>query len=272
MPLPKARLTDLFATMSKATSAGDRALAVTPAAGSELVRFDAEVLMRGVNAVKSARLLLEHAHWETAAGPVRQLFELLVNLEHIAAEPDREAAVFRYAKFGLLQAVRSQRAQLAYDQATDRPVDQSRVAILEDMLERTFPEFRTITGKGKVVWSRSWCGKSIKALAAGSGSSLREAQYEQLFVFWSEQVHAAPAALMGGIFPSGGAMDTAEIIALDDRHVAETGTMAVTLFIELWRTLPTVVPLDAKIMLEWTTGLVRQAAALGACFSVNTAT
>lgn len=56
--------------------------------------------MRGVNAVKSTRLLLEHAHWESAAGPVRQLFELLINLEHIAADPDRDAAVFRYAKFG----------------------------------------------------------------------------------------------------------------------------------------------------------------------------
>lgn len=63
--------------------------------------------------MKSTRLLLEHAHWETAAGPVRPLFELLVNLEHVAAEPDREAAVFRYAKFGLLQAVRRQRTQLA---------------------------------------------------------------------------------------------------------------------------------------------------------------
>jgi hypothetical protein len=258
--------------MSKATSAGDRTLAQTPADGSELVRFDAEVLMRGVNAVKSTRLLLEHAHWETAAGPVRQLFELLVNLEHIAAEPDRDAAVFRYAKFGLLQTVRGQRTQLAYEEATGRPVDQARGAILDNMLEHTFPEFRKVSAKGKVAWDLSWCGKNIKALATSSSNPLREAQYEQLFVLWSEQVHAAPAALMGGVFPSGGAMDVAEIIELDDRHVVETGSMAVTLFAELWRTLPTVAPLDARTMLEWTTGLVRQATALGASFPANAAT
>lgn len=257
--------------MRSATSAGDRALAQTPADGSELVRLDAEVLMRGVNAVKSTQLLLEHAHWETAAGPVRQLFELLVNMEHVAAEPDRDAAVFRYAKFGLLQAVRSQRAQLAYGEATGRPVDQSRVAILDKMLEHTFPEFRKVSAKGKVVWDASWCGKNIKALARSSSNALREAHYEQLFVLWSEQVHAAPGTLMGGIFPSGGAMEAAEIMALDDRHVAQTGSMAVTLFIELWRTLPTVAPLDAKTMLEWTTGLIRQATALGASFPVDAA-
>lgn len=33
--------------MSSATSAGDRALAQTPADGGELVRFDAAALMRG---------------------------------------------------------------------------------------------------------------------------------------------------------------------------------------------------------------------------------
>jgi hypothetical protein len=271
LPLPKARLKDLFTSMGKATSAGDRALAQTPADGSELIRFDAEALMRAVNAVKSTRLLLEQAHWETAAGPVRQLFELLVNLEHIAAAPDRDAAVFRYAKFGLLQMVRSQRAQLSYDEATGRQVDQSLSATLDSMLEHTFPEFRRVTAKGKVVWDVSWCGKNIKTLAKSSSNPLREAQYEQLFVLWSEQMHAAPAALMGGIFPSGGATDSAEIIEFDDRHVVETGSMAVTLFIELWRTLPTVAPLEARTMLECTTGLVKQATALGASFPVRIA-
>jgi hypothetical protein len=197
--------------------------------------------------------------------------ELLINLEHIAAAPDREAAVFRYAKFGLLQTVRGQPTQLSYEEATGRPVDQSRVAILDNMLEHTFPEFRRLTAKGKVVWDVSWCGKNVKTLAKSSGNPMREAQYEQLFVLWSEQVHAAPAALLGGIFPFGGAMDAAGIIEFDDRHVVETGSMAVTLFIELWRTLPTVASLDARAMLEWTISLVRQATAVGAPFPVSAA-
>jgi Family of unknown function (DUF5677) len=264
VPSPKARLKNLFSTMSAATAHGDRALTQTPANGDELVRFDAEVLMRGVNAVKSAQLLLENAHWEFAAGPVRQLFELLVNVEYIVAQPDREKAVLRYAKFGLLQMVRSQLAALRYDEATGRTVDQNRVVTLERMLEHTFPEFRRITKTGTVTWNASWSGKNIKALSSDSSNRLRVAQYEQLFVLLSEQLHAAPAALMGGIFPSGGSDDVADIVADDDRHVVETGSMAVTLFIELWLTLPTVPAPDGHAMLQWTAALIRQTQAMGA--------
>jgi len=269
LPDPRTRLKDLFTTMKAVTSAGDRAIAQTPAEGSELVRFDAEVLVRGVNAVKSARLLLENAHWESAAGPVRQLFELLVNVEHIAAQPDREETVFRFAKFGLLQIVRSQRVMLDYERATGRPVDQGRAATLDGLLEHGFPEFRKVDAKGRVVWSRSWCGKNVKALTRGSRNALRHAQYEQLFVLWSEQVHAAPAALMGGLFPSDATGDVADVVALDDLRVAETGSIAVTLFAELWRVLPTVAPLDDHVLGGWATALIRQAQTLGAPMPVS---
>jgi hypothetical protein len=40
-------------------------------AGDYLARFDRGILLRGVNALKSARLLLEAMHWEFAAGPAR---------------------------------------------------------------------------------------------------------------------------------------------------------------------------------------------------------
>ena len=64
--------------------------------------FDAGMLSRGSNALKSVRLLCEQAHWEFAAGVVRQLFELVLNMEYLGTLPDRDAAIFRYAKYGLL--------------------------------------------------------------------------------------------------------------------------------------------------------------------------
>jgi len=57
----------------------------------------AAIFVRGVNCVKSVRAQLEHAHWETAAGTSRQLFELLLNSEFIISSDNREEAAFRYA-------------------------------------------------------------------------------------------------------------------------------------------------------------------------------
>ena len=235
-----------------------------PADSDELVRFDAAVLMRGINAVKSTRLLLEQAHWEFAAGPVRQLFELLVNMEYVAAHANRDRAAFRYAKYGLLQTVLSQRAAMDYARDTGRPVDQARVAALDTMLERTFPEFRRVTKRGNVAWARSWSGKGTRALAAASPNPLRVAQYQQLFVVWSEQVHGAPATMLSGIFPLGAEGGVDEIVAHDDKEIAETAAMAVSLFAELWTTLRNVPALDPRTMGEWMAALMRQARAFGA--------
>ena len=185
LPAPKTRLKRLFTLMTSVTTAGDQALMRIPADSKEVVRFDAAVLMRGVNAVKSTRLLLEQAHWESAAGPVRQLLELLVNMEYLAAQPDRDKAAFRYAKYGLLQTVLSQRAAMAYEKETGRAIDESRAATLdaERNLEGAFPEFRRVSTTGKVTWARTWSGKNTRALADESPNPLRQAQYQQLFAF-----------------------------------------------------------------------------------------
>lgn len=60
-----------------------------------LVRFDRGILLRAVNALKAARLLLEAVHWEFAAAPARQLFDLVVNIEHLNTQGDRERAIPR---------------------------------------------------------------------------------------------------------------------------------------------------------------------------------
>ena len=55
-----------------------------------------------------------------------------------------------------------------------------------------------------------------------------------------------------------------EMVAEDDKRVAETGAMCVTLFVELWRQLQTVAGLDATRVLRWQTSLAAEARALGA--------
>jgi hypothetical protein len=140
-------------------------------------------------------------HWEFAVATLRQLFELVINLEHVAAQPDREAAIFRYAKYGLLQTVRHQQLDLRYQLETGRAIDEQRLAVLEEMLEQTFPEFRSVGSTGHVHFAKSWSGHHARYLAEQSPHPLRANQYELLYISWSEQTHAAPAALMETMFP-----------------------------------------------------------------------
>jgi hypothetical protein len=260
-PGPKRRLTRTFATLKDAAAAGDAVLAQPPA--GHLIAFDQAILLRAVNALKSARLLLEAAHWEFAAAPARSLFELVVNLEYVNAQPNREQAAFRFAKFGVLQMIQSQLETAAYERQTGRPVDDERVAVLGRMLEVDYREFRV--GKSeKPQWARTWSGKSTRDLAFASPSQpLRQAQYRQLFVAWSEQLHAAPAALLDGFFPRPG--ETLEkLMAEEDTRIAETGAMCVTLFLELWHLLPTLPTLERERIAGWRADLAAEARALGA--------
>jgi hypothetical protein len=229
-----------------------------------LVMFDASVLLRASNALKAVRLLCDEAHWEFAAPILRQLFELVINVEYVAAQADRQAAIFRYSKYGLLQEVRHQHLTLIYDQKTGRDIDTQRLAVLEQMLEQTFPEFRRVNSQGKVHWLPSWSGHGARHLAERSKHRLRADQYDLLFSAWSEQAHGAPAALMESMFPSG--LPAEQIVASDDAEIIQTVTMAVTLFLEIWMLLPHVPQLDAAQRLEWTNSMITEARKHGAPF------
>jgi uncharacterized protein DUF5677 len=227
-----------------------------------LVMFDAAMLVRGTNALKAVRLLCEQAHWEFAAGILRQMFELVINMEYLAEQPDRDAAIFRYAEFGLYQKVLHQHLNLLYDQKTGRTIDTERQAVLGQMLEQTFPEFRRVDDKGKLHVAPSWSGHSARHLAEQSKHRLRADQYELMFATWSEQAHAAPAALMDNIFPANRAID--DVVASDDARIAETVTVAITLFLELWMLLPNVPESDPLQRLEWTSRMTAEAQNHGA--------
>jgi Family of unknown function (DUF5677) len=227
-----------------------------------LVLFDVGILLRASNALKAVRILCAEWHWEFAVATVRQLFELVINLEHVAAQPDRESAIFRYAKYGLLQTVRHQQLDLRYQLETGRAIDEQRLAVLEEMLEQTFPEFRSVGSTGHVHFAKSWSGHHARYLAGQSPHPLRANQYELLYISWSEQTHAAPAALMETMFPRG--LSAEQILAGDLVRVVETITMTITLFFELWALLPNVPQPEADELRAWRTTMLNEARKLGA--------
>lgn len=231
--------------------------------------FDAGVLLRASNALKAVRLLCEEAHWEFAAPILRQLFELVISMEYMATQPDREAAILRYSKYGLLQEVRQQYLTLLYDQKTGREIDTERLAVLEQMLTQTFTEFRRVSARGTVHWLPSWSGHTALYLAEQSKHSLRGDQYELLFSAWSDQAHGAPAVLIQNMFPSG--LPAEQIVASDDAEIIQTVTMAITLFLELWGLLPHVPQADAPQRLTWTNSMIAEGRKHGAPFPVPTA-
>jgi hypothetical protein len=178
-------------------------------------------------------------------------------MEHLRAQPDRDAAIFRYAKFGLYQTVLHEHLQLLYDQKTGRTIDTERLATLGRMLDQTFPEFRRVDEKGKLHVAPSWSGHSARYLAEQSKRRLRADQYELMFAAWSEQAHATPAALMDSIFPAARPVD--DVVATDHARITETLTMAVTLFLELWMLLPNVPQADSVQLLGWTNRMLVEA-------------
>jgi hypothetical protein len=261
LPPPKTRLKSLLQLLVEIPAAAEQAMVTAKMpedeTGKRLLMFDASVLVRASNALKVIRLLCEQGHWEFAAASVRQLFELVLNMEYLATQPDREAAIFRYSKYGLLQTVRHQHLTVLYNQKTGRPIDEQRLAMLKSMLEQTFPEFRSVDKAGKVHWKPSWSGHTTRYLAEQSKHSLRLDQYQLLFAAWSEETHGAPAALIGNMFPDNRTVE--EVIASDDTRIAETVTMAISLFLELWTLLPHVPLLDPMKGLEWTNIIIAEA-------------
>ena len=91
---------------------------------------------------------------------------------------------------------------------------------------------------------------------------MRADQYDLLYASWSEQTHAAPAALIETMFPRG--LSPEQIIAGDLVRIVETITMAITLFLELWASLPHVPQAEANQRTEWRTRMIDEARKLGA--------
>ncbi|MGC5565326.1 DUF5677 domain-containing protein [Streptomyces sp. FR-108] len=250
--VPVPHLKPLYKLLSEVTATADRLILSTPDEPDRLVRFDTEILVRAINSVKSVRLLLEGGHWEHASGIIRQLFELLVNMEYLGKQPDRLEATLLYCRFGMLQLVREQHRRCLYNRDTGRPVDKEHLAFLEKLLDESFDDFQGLPrADGSVRWVSSWSRKSTKALSDLSDDAMRPHQYEHLFTSWSEQAHAAPRSLIENIFRDAGEDWVSEAMESDTKKVIEAANLTVAMFVALWRELPHAVPLPAEQANSW---------------------
>ncbi|MCX4861230.1 DUF5677 domain-containing protein [Streptomyces canus] len=216
--------------------------AINSANGSDdrLVEFDIHVLNRGANSMKAVRVLLEQGYWEYAVGVVRQLFELLVNMEYLAKQDDREEAVMLFTRFGALQTMRAQHRGMEYSREKGRPIDDQHFAQLEWHLQNDFTDFRANSNSGTDKWVASWYRKTVAHLAEASSDPMRKHHYNILYRVWSEEAHAAPGALIASLFQDENEDDewlerrTSE----NEKHCRDAACFAVLFFVNLWLHLP----------------------------------
>jgi hypothetical protein len=206
---------------------------------TELGRFDRGVFVRGIGVIHAARVLVAAGHWETATSPVRQLYEIVLNLEQLNTYPDREVAAIRFIRFGSLQEARAALANLEYECDRGRMDHLKRVAEIRQALEGDpYSEFRAKPRRdGTPQWIQHWCGKNIAELSRESTNRLHQANYKLLYSAWSEQTHGSPGALlpriMDSVYPD--RIDTQR----DESHSeAQIALMSMVLFRELWTLLP----------------------------------
>lgn len=215
--------------------------------------FDRAILMRGLNLLEATRLLSEPLHWEVAATCARQLYELVLNMEWLASMPDRETASNQFALFGMLQQVRAKEAENDYARATGRTSDEEYASRLVEVLARE--EFDQFRGKpradGSPKWATSWNGKTVWDMAKESSNPIRKAQYNQLFVAWSEEAHGAPGALIDSMFRVLAPDWHIDLLTNDLREMSQIVSMALFLFFELWMSLVNVPRMERDKWEAW---------------------
>jgi hypothetical protein len=213
--------------------------------------FDINQLERGINALRAVRILCAERHWEFASGIVRQLFEQVLNMEHLGTLPDRDDATFGYAWYGVMQRLELRRLILRYQQKSGLPFDEDSLTELEQVLDESFPAFRSVSPEGKLKKLPSWSGHNTRYLAQKSKNPLREDQYDLMFSTLSEQAHGAPAALIDPLLVQPGKLDVDELLADDNTQIAEKLVMAIMLFLDLWKLLPHIPQVDVQQELGW---------------------
>lgn len=248
---PRQRLRRLFATQHDVAQTIEQLMLQLPSPGPSMPQkiellFEVAVVERALNLLKSVLLLCGEGHWEVAASANRQLFELLINMEYVALQPDRSAAKKRFMRFGLMQYLEQAVASLEYSVATNRPIDTSDLADVKQALSEDFNEFRKKKGARR---DATWTGLNARQLAELSAERLRKDQYRLLYGTWSEQAHGAPGALLGRILQ---VQETeAELVANDDVHITLAVAMSVELVVAVMDTLPGIPGLPPGKRNDW---------------------
>ncbi|MEU7196417.1 DUF5677 domain-containing protein [Streptomyces xinghaiensis] len=243
-----------------------------------LLHFDARVLKRGIKGLEAARLLVGAGYWEYATSVARQLFELLVNMEHLGSFADRKKACGVHSAFGLLQFFLAESRRIEFEKGRGRPADSPWETSVKDSLENHFVDFRlTPRPDGSVRWRTSWSGKTTRTLAEESPDPMRVSQYELLFSTWSEQTHATPGAFATDLFVryedeiidealakvDGVPREISREISGVGRREVQTLSMTSLLFLQLWQQLPNVGQPSPDEFSRWQETIKRHAATKG---------
>ncbi|MFE9764770.1 DUF5677 domain-containing protein [Streptomyces sp. NPDC005808] len=267
---PDIRMQPLFDVVSQVITAAGQAVGTMAETKDHLVRSDGYILTRGIKSLKAARLLVSAGHWEHATAVARQLFELLVNIEHFGAFATREEAQQLYNGFGLLQFFLGELRRIEFEKEKGRAADTRWELSVRDYLDNHCAEFKLPPrADGATRWRTSWSGKTTRALAESSPNAMRVTQYELLFSAWSEQTHATPGVFASDLFLQYEEEVIAEAFAEIDgvslellppisgvaRREAHTLSMAIALFMQLWEQLPHVPQPDPEHVRKWLDGI-----------------
>lgn len=215
--------------------------------------FDRAILIRGLNILEAVRVLATGLHWEAASSSARQMFELILNMEALAALPDREEGSLRFGMYALLQKARMRLVEFEYNRSVGRPVDEIKAAETKAFLDNPGLEVfkNRVKPDGTVIWAKSWTGKQPWDLAKDSPNPHRTDQYSQLFVAWSDETHAAPVALMGAMMRTGGPDWADEHLNNELREMTQILLMVIHQYVELWNLLVNVPQADHEAWVGW---------------------
>jgi Family of unknown function (DUF5677) len=231
------RLPDLFPALSAVCDLSFVTLMSTIQPRGQLEFLHVATFDRAFNTLKGVKLLLENDHWELAAPLVRQLFELLVNLEEIHRSPNVSEAVTRYVKFAVLGDLLHDKRRLDYEIASGRGSKDvhEQANSIRVFCVTHFPEFLDRSKKGD-RWAQSWCRATTKELARRSRYSIRIHQYETLYSFLSAYTHGAPPAILGAHlkFPWDPEAGFDKTIKDDSRRIVELASLTIAFYIDLW--------------------------------------
>lgn len=197
---------------------------LAPGPKSGVIRL--AVGQRVLNVAQGARLLLEQGHWELAAAAVRQLFEMLVNIEYLLRQPDAETAWESYRRYGEAQSLQASLRKLNYAIAagfTDTSGEAD--ALTAALADARFDEFRHPKGHIR----DSWTGCTVEKLANDSKVPWRTEQYRYYYRTWSEQAHANPSSLTSLITPRAESTGLDQELATFAREARQQMTMLVAL-------------------------------------------
>ncbi|MFB8381056.1 DUF5677 domain-containing protein [Streptomyces rubiginosohelvolus] len=232
--------------------------------------FDAHILERGRRGLQSAVLLTKAGYWENCSAVTRQIFELLVNIEHLNSFPNRDEAQGLYTRFGIFQYFLAESKRLSFEKERGRPPNTRWENTVTDFLDGHCSAYKLPPRKdGTQHWQTHWSGRTTRALARSSPDPLRERQYELLFSAWSEQAHAAPGVFATGLFDlyeqevweeelakvKGKLPENFPLLTGGDRRAAQTLGMGIVLFLQLRQQLPGVPQSTTEEIREFQNGV-----------------